>query len=46
MLKLANAAIWVIKVHYMPPAAVATIGSPAHVPESRLNYRRDPALKG
>jgi sugar lactone lactonase YvrE len=41
-----NAAIRVIKDHYMLPTAVTTVGSTAYVLEAKLNYQRDPALKG
>ncbi len=41
-----NATIRVIKDHYMLPTAVTTVGSTAYVLEAKLNYQRDPALKG
>jgi len=41
-----NANIRVIKDHYMLPTAVTTVGSTAYVLEAKLNYQRDPALKG
>lgn len=41
-----NAQIRVIKDHYMLPTAVTTVGSTAYVLEAKLNYQRDPALKG
>ncbi|HEY0266231.1 MAG TPA: hypothetical protein VGC16_05720 [Rhizomicrobium sp.] len=40
-----NAAIAVIKDHYMLPTAVTTVGGTAYVLEAKLNYQRDPALK-
>ncbi|HEX4273316.1 MAG TPA: hypothetical protein VHZ32_18130 [Rhizomicrobium sp.] len=40
------ATIRVIKDHYMLPTAVTTVGSTAYVLEAKLNYQRDPALKG
>lgn len=41
-----SATIRVIKDHYMLPTAVTTVGSTAYVLEAKLNYQRDPALKG
>lgn len=41
-----KATIRVIKDHYMLPTAVTTVGSTAYVLEAKLNYQRDPALKG
>jgi hypothetical protein len=41
-----TATIRVIKDHYMLPTAVTTVGSTAYVLEAKLNYQRDPALKG
>jgi hypothetical protein len=41
-----NASIRVIKDHYMLPTAVTTVGSTAYVLEAKLNYQRDPTLKG
>ncbi|HUE63213.1 MAG TPA: hypothetical protein VMO78_02460 [Rhizomicrobium sp.] len=41
-----NASIRVIRDHYMLPTAVTTVGSTAYVLEAKLNYQRDPALKG
>jgi len=41
-----TATIQVIKDHYMLPTAVTTVGSTAYVLEAKLNYQRDPALKG
>jgi hypothetical protein len=41
-----NATIRMIKDHYMLPTAVTTVGSTAYVLEAKLNYQRDPALKG
>ncbi len=41
-----KAAIRVIKDHYMLPTAVTTVGSTAYVLEAKLNYQRDPTLKG
>lgn len=41
-----DAAIRVIKDHYVLPTAVTTVGSTAYVLEAKLNYQRDPALKG
>jgi sugar lactone lactonase YvrE len=41
-----TAIIRVIKDHYMLPTAVTTVGSTAYVLEAKLNYQRDPALKG
>jgi len=41
-----NATIRVIKDHYMLPTAVTTVGATAYVLEAKLNYQRDPALKG
>jgi hypothetical protein len=40
------ATIKVIKDHYMLPTAVTVVGSTAYVLEAKLNYQRDPALKG
>jgi hypothetical protein len=41
-----SATINVIKDHYMLPTAVTVVGSTAYVLEAKLNYQRDPALKG
>jgi len=41
-----TATIRVIKDHYMLPTAVTTVGNTAYVLEAKLNYQRDPALKG
>src|SRR6201995_156230 len=41
-----KATITVIKDHYMLPTAVTVVGSTAYVLEAKLNYQRDPALKG
>jgi sugar lactone lactonase YvrE len=41
-----KATIRVIKDHYMLPTAVTVVGSTAYVLEAKLNYQRDPALKG
>jgi sugar lactone lactonase YvrE len=41
-----DAAIRVIKDHYMLPTAVTVVGNTAYVLEAKLNYQRDPALKG
>jgi hypothetical protein len=41
-----NATIKVVKDHYMLPTAVTVVGSTAYVLEAKLNYQRDPALKG
>jgi sugar lactone lactonase YvrE len=41
-----TATIQVVKDHYMLPTAVTTVGSTAYVLEAKLNYQRDPALKG
>jgi sugar lactone lactonase YvrE len=41
-----KAAIKVIKDHYMLPTAVTVVGTTAYVLEAKLNYQRDPALKG
>jgi sugar lactone lactonase YvrE len=41
-----NAAIRVIKDHYMLPTAVTVVGNTGYVLEAKLNYQRDPALKG
>lgn len=41
-----TATIRVIKDRYMLPTAVTTVGSTAYVLEAKLNYQRDPALKG
>jgi hypothetical protein len=41
-----TATIKVIKDHYMLPTAVTTVGNTAYVLEAKLNYQRDPALKG
>jgi len=41
-----TATIKVIKDHYMLPAAVTVVGDTAYVLEAKLNYQRDPALKG
>ena len=41
-----SAAIRVIKDHYMLPTAVTVVGNTAYVLEAKLNYQRDPALKG
>ena len=40
------ATIKVIKDHYMLPTAVTVVGNTAYVLEAKLNYQRDPALKG
>lgn len=40
------ATIRVIKDHFMLPTAVTTVGNIAYVLEAKLNYQRDPALKG
>ena len=41
-----SAAVRVIKDHYMLPTAVTVVGPTAYVLEAKLNYQRDPALKG
>ncbi len=41
-----TAVIRVIKDHYMLPTAVTVVGNTAYVLEAKLNYQRDPALKG
>lgn len=41
-----KAQISVIKDHFMLPTAVTTVGDTAYVLEAKLNYQRDPALKG
>ena len=41
-----TATIQVIKDHYMLPTAVTVVGNTAYVLEAKLNYQRDPALKG
>lgn len=41
-----SATIRVIKDHYMLPTAVTVVGNTAYVLEAKLNYQRDPALKG
>ena len=41
-----TATIRVIRDHYMLPTAVTTVGPTAYVLEAKLNYQRDPALKG
>ena len=41
-----KATIRVVKDHYMLPTAVTVVGSTAYVLEAKLNYQRDPALKG
>lgn len=40
------ATIRVIKDKYMLPTAVTVVGNTAYVLEAKLNYQRDPALKG
>jgi len=40
------ATITVLKQGLMLPTAVTTVGSAALVLEAKLNYQRDPALKG
>jgi len=40
------ATIKVIKDKYMLPTAVTVVGNTAYVLEAKLNYQRDPALKG
>ncbi len=41
-----NATIKIIKDGYMLPTAVTVVGETAYVLEAKLNYQRDPALKG
>jgi sugar lactone lactonase YvrE len=41
-----SAAITVIHDKYMLPTAVTVVGKTAYVLEAKLNYQRDPALKG
>jgi len=41
-----KATITVIKDKYMLPTAVTVVGKTAYVLEAKLNYQRDPALKG
>jgi hypothetical protein len=41
-----KAAITVIKGGYMMPTAVTMVGNTAYVLEAKLNYQRDPKLKG
>lgn len=41
-----KATIRVIKDHFMLPTAVTTVGATAYVLEAKLNYQRDPGLKG
>jgi hypothetical protein len=41
-----TATIRVIKDKYMLPTAVTVVGNTAYVLEAKLNYQRDPALKG
>lgn len=41
-----GATITVIKDGYMLPTAVTTVGDTAYVLEAKLNYQRDPALRG
>lgn len=41
-----NATITVIHDKYMLPTAVTVVGKTAYVLEAKLNYQRDPALKG
>jgi hypothetical protein len=41
-----TATIKVIKDKYMLPTAVTVVGNTAYVLEAKLNYQRDPALKG
>jgi sugar lactone lactonase YvrE len=41
-----TATIRVIKDKYMLPTAVTVVGKTAYVLEAKLNYQRDPALKG
>lgn len=41
-----NATITVVKDQYMLPTAVTVVGKTAYVLEAKLNYQRDPALKG
>lgn len=41
-----SASIRVIKDKFMLPTAVTVVGNTAYVLEAKLNYQRDPALKG
>ena len=41
-----NATITVLHDKYMLPTAVTVVGKTAYVLEAKLNYQRDPALKG